>query len=89
MASNLLKGFSLNLSDAKPGQLLQIISIKESEAESQMIRMGLGIGDLISCLTRIPGGPTVIKRGSVEVALGKELSESIGVQLMNIKAEAS
>lgn len=71
----------MNLSDTKPGQLLRIVSIDDPDAESQMIRMGLASGDMITCLTRLPAGPTVVKCAGVEVALGRELAQKIRVEV--------
>jgi Fe2+ transport system protein FeoA len=70
-----------SLDSADIGQLLRIADIPEPAVESQLIRMGLSVGDLVTCLSRLPaGGPTVVRRGSLEIALGQGLAQQIQVE---------
>lgn len=69
----------MKLSDAKPGQVLKIVAITDDDTESQMIRMGLASGDIVTCLSRVLSGPTILRRGAIEIAIGHQLTQTIEV----------
>jgi Fe2+ transport system protein FeoA len=71
----------MNLANAQIGQSVIIDTIECPETQSQIIRLGLMVGDQIMPINRVPGGPTIIKKGMLEVAFGKELAAQIKVNL--------
>lgn len=70
------------LVDARRGARGTILSLPEnSELRSQCIRLGLCIGAGFTCIERLPGGTIVLESNRQEIALGKHLADSIGVEL--------
>ena len=51
----------------------------DSELRSQCIRLGLSIGERISCIERLPGGTIVVQAHRQEIAIGKRLAEQIEI----------
>lgn len=49
---------------------------------SQCIRLGLNIGAEFVCIERLPGGTVVAQVGRQEIALGRDLAESILVEVV-------
>lgn len=72
----------LHLVDARRGLHGVILSLPDSpELRSQCIRLGLNIGASFLCIERLPGGTIVLETNRQEIALGKHLAASIGIQL--------
>lgn len=70
------------LIDARRGVKGTILSLPENaELRSQCIRLGLCIGARFVCIERLPGGTIVVETGRQEIALGRSLAISIGVEL--------
>jgi len=47
------------------------------------IRLGIAEGEMVIVSSKVPAGPMVIRRGRVDVALGRELCQSIHVSLVS------
>ena len=72
----------ITLIDARRGSRGVILSLPDSsELRSQCIRLGLCVGASFLCIERLPGGTIVVETNRQEIALGKHLADSIGVQL--------
>ncbi len=68
------------LSGVRKGDLLEIISVDDDHARIQALRFGMSQGACVECITRIPAGPIVIKRGRQEIAVGRSLADRIRVR---------
>ncbi len=71
----------LTLDDLQVGQSALIQSIQDDTVLLQSLRMGISVGVLVTCIAKIPSGPTVIQRGSMELAMGQPLCQGIEVLL--------
>ncbi len=69
----------LTLEQAKVGDTLRVLKISDPETATVAMRLGISEGETFFLASKIPGGPVVIRSGSVEIALGRELCHSIEV----------
>jgi len=69
----------LTLEQAKVGETLLVQRITDPETATVAMRLGISEGETFYLASRIPGGPVVIRRGAVEIALGRELCRTIEV----------
>lgn len=70
---------TLTLEKAKAGDTLLVLRITDPETATVAMRLGISEGETFYLASKIPGGPVVIRRGSVEIALGRELCKTIEV----------
>lgn len=70
---------SLTLEQANVGESLRIKAIHNVETATVAMRLGIAEGESITLASKIPGGPVVIRRGAMEIALGRELCRHIEV----------
>jgi ferrous iron transport protein A len=70
----------ITLEQAKVGESLLIKRITNPETATVAMRMGISEGETLYLASKIPGGPVVIRRGAVEIALGRELCRGIEVE---------
>jgi Fe2+ transport system protein FeoA len=70
----------ITLEQAKVGDTLLIKSITDPETATVALRMGIAEGETLKLASKVPGGPLVIQRGAIEIALGRELCRSIQVE---------
>lgn len=70
----------LTLEKAKVGDTLLIRRITDPETALTAMRLGVLEGEVLELASKIPGGPVVIRRGAVEIALGRELCRGIIVE---------
>lgn len=70
----------MTLDQANRGSEIRIISICDPSIRSQLIRMGIGEGTLVTCHERLPMGPVIVKRKRQEVAVGRKLAQGITVE---------
>jgi Fe2+ transport system protein FeoA len=49
------------------------------------LRFGMSEGAQISCVTRIPAGPVVVRSGRQEIAIGRGLAKRITVRPVECK----
>ena len=73
----------MTLDQASIGDLLVIQSIEDPQTAMMAIRLGISQGEVIELTSKIPGGPLVIRRGKVDIALGRDLCQGIAVQRMS------
>lgn len=65
---------------AKRGERVEIVSVEGEHAQMQALRFGVAEGACVECITRVPAGPLVIRRGHQEIAVGRKLAERINVR---------
>ena len=71
----------ITLDKAKKNSLATVTSLPDGDIKVQLIRLGIGEGDKIKCLERLPGGTIVIQKNRQEIALGYDLAKNIKVIL--------
>jgi Fe2+ transport system protein FeoA len=69
----------LTLSDAKDGQWLVVERTLNDEITYQALRFGIGEGSRIQVQKNIPGGPIIISKNQLEIAIGRQLANFIEV----------
>jgi Fe2+ transport system protein FeoA len=69
----------LTLAEAKEGQKLIVTTTGNDEVTWQALRFGIETGAEITVQKAIPGGPVIISKNHLEIALGRQIAESIGV----------
>ncbi|HEY9745994.1 MAG TPA: FeoA family protein [Oculatellaceae cyanobacterium] len=70
----------LTLEQAKVGDVLLIRRIADPVTSTVAMRLGISEGEVLELASKVPGGPVVIRRGAVEIALGRELCRQIEVE---------
>lgn len=70
----------LTLEQAKVGEKLLIKTIHDMETATVAMRLGIAEGESVYLASKVPGGPVVIQRGAMEIALGRDLCRGIEVQ---------
>ena len=73
------KTTALTLDKAKKGLSLTVIKLPTGEIKSRLIRLGIGEGDLLKCIERLPGGTIVVQKNRQEIAIGFELAKKIKI----------
>ena len=66
----------------RKGDRMEIISVDDTHARVQALRFGMAEGACVTCVTKIPAGPLVIKSGRQEIAVGRSLAKRISVRRM-------
>lgn len=69
-----------SLDRARTGEQLQIMEVGDEHARMQALRFGMAEGACVTCVTRIPAGPLVLKSGRQEIAIGRALAKRIQVR---------
>ena len=69
------------LDTARSGEHMDVVTISDDYARMHSLRFGMGEGSHISCVTRVPAGPIVIKSSRQEIAIGRNLARKIAVRL--------
>lgn len=69
----------ITLDQAPIGQQVRIERIQDEEIAMMAVRLGIAVGEMIVVASKIPGGPLVIRRGRVDIALGRELCKGIDI----------
>ncbi|HEY3314869.1 MAG TPA: FeoA family protein [Bacillota bacterium] len=71
----------MTLDEARRGQVLIIGGISDGRAKDQALRFGLAAGSEVRCEQALRGGPVVLSRGAMQVAIGRRLCPRIAVEL--------
>jgi Fe2+ transport system protein FeoA len=75
----------LTLASVPVGTLCQIVSILNSEAELTLLRFGLGLGDTLTVISKVPNkGPIICEAHDMEFALGFDYASSIAVERRHV-----
>jgi len=67
----------------KRGDVMVVLSVDDANARIHALRFGMAEGACVSCVTKIPAGPIVLKSGRQEIAVGRELAKRIKVQKLH------
>jgi len=67
----------------KRGDVMVVLSVDDANARIHALRFGMAEGACVSCVTKIPAGPIVLKSGRQEIAVGRELAKRITVQKLH------
>jgi Fe2+ transport system protein FeoA len=76
----------LTLDQARVGEDCFIGAINDPDTAMIAMRLGVSEGERVTVISRIPGGPVVIRQGERELALGRSLCQSIEIQAQPEKA---
>jgi Fe2+ transport system protein FeoA len=68
------------LDQVKRGDEFVVTRVDDERARVTAIRFGIGEGSSVSCVTKIPAGPIVLKSGRQEIAVGRELAKLICIR---------
>jgi Fe2+ transport system protein FeoA len=68
------------LDQVRRGDEFVVTSVDDERARMTAIRFGIGEGSSVTCVTRIPAGPIVLRSGRQEIAVGRELAKLICVR---------
>jgi Fe2+ transport system protein FeoA len=70
------------LANAMPHRHYSIESVTNEEALLLLLRFGIGVGDTIEILAKLPaGGPLILQHNHTEMALGHTLAQGVQVRL--------
>ncbi|MBX2860622.1 MAG: ferrous iron transport protein A [Vampirovibrio sp.] len=69
----------MQLLQADVGKTLFIRTIADPQAATAAIRLGISSGETVVLAAKVPGGPLVLQRGNVEIALGRDICKHIEV----------
>ncbi len=73
----------MTLDKANVGDTLSIAHISDHETELMAMRLGICKGEKITVCSKVPAGPLVVRRGHMEIALGREVCKKISVMDVN------
>jgi len=68
------------LDRARRGDEMEVTLVDDDQARVTAIRFGIAEGSKVTCVTRIPAGPIVLKSGRQEIAVGRNLAKRICVR---------
>lgn len=71
----------MTLGDGKEGQLLVVTHTEGDDITVQALRFGIGEGSQIQVQKNIRGGPVIISKNQLEIAIGRKLANCIHVEL--------
>ncbi len=71
----------MKLSEAKEGQHFEVAAITSSEVMVQAMRFGIDAGTLIYVEKNIRGGPVIVCKNQLEIAIGREIAQAIEVNI--------
>lgn len=70
----------MTLADAKDGEKLRVVDTIGEEVTLQAMRFGIGGGTEIIVRKNIKGGPVVVAKNHLEIAIGREIAQNIKVE---------
>lgn len=65
---------------ARRGDEMIVLAVDDPTARIHALRFGMGEGACVSCVTKIPAGPVILKSGRQEIAVGRDLAKRIKVR---------
>lgn len=68
------------LSEAREGDRLIVTSTTGEEVTLQALRFGINEGCEITVHKRIPGGPVIVSKNQLEIAIGPQIAVHIEVE---------
>jgi len=70
------------------GDWCRVLGIDDDRARGQAIRFGMGEGAMVSCVTKLPAGPVVLRSGRQEIAVGRQLAQRIRIERLGVDGAA-
>jgi Fe2+ transport system protein FeoA len=70
----------MTLADAQEGAKLVVIATIGDDVTIQALRFGIGEGAAITIGKNIPGGPVIVVKKQMELAVGRQLAKAIEVK---------
>ena len=67
----------------KKGVWMRIVTLPFGPLRAQFIRVGIGEGERVECLERLPGGTIVIGKNRQQIAIGHQLAHQILVVVVS------
>lgn len=71
----------MNLLEAPKNQSLEVILISEEKLSNDAMRFGIEAGEYLQIINKLPGGPVVIQKNELQIAIGRELAKAIKVKI--------
>lgn len=71
----------MRLADAKDGAILIVVNTGDEDVSIQAIRFGIDNGAEIEVQKNIKGGPVIVARNQMEIAIGREIAKNIEVRV--------
>ena len=71
-----------HLNQVKIGEEFKCIEIP-SGIKNELIRLGICEGNILSCISKIPDGPVVIRKDLSDIAIGNNYCKEIIIELLN------
>ncbi|MBY0451130.1 MAG: ferrous iron transport protein A [Cyanobacteria bacterium] len=62
------------------GSTVVVAQMDDPQTALSALRLGIAQGETLYLAAKIPGGPVVVRRGNIEIALGRELCRHILVE---------
>ena len=69
----------MKLTEARDGQHLEVVAVEGQQASLQALRFGIDSGSKITVQKNISGGPVIISKNLVEIAIGRDIAVAISV----------
>lgn len=69
------------LADARAGDRVIVVRVLPAEISLETLRLGIDSGAEIEVQQNIRGGPVIVCRNNLEIAIGREIAENIEVEL--------
>ena len=70
----------MTLTEAKEGQKVVITGTGSDDVTWQALRFGIEEGAEIQIEQNIPGGPVIISKSHLEIAIGRKIAQTIDVK---------
>ena len=70
----------MTLADATEGKTFTIKNTDGEEVTVQAMRFGIAQGAVINIEKNIPGGPVIVSRNQMELAVGRQFAQQIEVE---------
>lgn len=76
------------LDTVRRGEEFEIVDVADENMRVHALRFGMAEGSRVSCVTKIPAGPVVLRSGRQEIAVGRSLARCITVRYCDECCEA-
>jgi Fe2+ transport system protein FeoA len=70
----------MKLADAKEGQDFVVSSMADDDICLQALRFGIDTGTVIYVQKNITGGPVIVCKNQLEIAIGRQIAAAIEVE---------